>query len=137
MQVFEGINLQDLISFQLHTGARATIPTNFANVKVVAVLDADTAKTLIDPITLHRNIYPALPQGTCPDDPFAYNYLKVQLENGQYTAVGLPYIDQTTLSKHESTTAQLTVHGVTTADLPRLRDHLAAGGFYLVESKMV
>lgn len=137
MQVFPGINLQDVISFQLHSGAKATIPTSFDNVKLVAVLDADTAKSLIDPITLHRNVYPALPVGTCPDDAFAYNYIKVQLADGNYTAVGLPFVDQTTLVKHESTTAELRVHNVQTTDLQRLKDHLAAGGFYLVEARMV
>lgn len=137
MEVLPGVLLGDVISFSVHDNVQAVIPTKFENVKVVATLDADSAKQLIEPYTLHRNIYPMLPQGTAPDDASAYYYLKVKLENGQHTAVGIPWINLTTVEKRDSSTAQVVIENISSSDLTRLRDHIAAGGWTLVTAKMV
>lgn len=137
MEIYPGIKFGDVISFSVYDNVKAVIPTKFENVQVVCTLDADSAKALIDPYTLHRNIYPILPTGTCPDDPYQYYYIKVKLSNGRYTAVGMPWINETTIEKRDSTTAQLLVDEVAASDLPRLKEVLAAAGFYLVEAKMV
>lgn len=137
MEVYPGIKFGDVISFDVFDNVKAVIPTKFDNVQVVCTLDADSAKALIDPFTLHRNIFPLLTGGTCPDDPYKYYYIKVKLPNGRYTAVGMPWIDETTIEKRDSSTAQLLVNEVSASDLPRLKDTLAAAGFYLVEAKMV
>jgi len=137
MEIFTGIKLGDVISFSVFENVKAVIPTKFENAQAVAMVDADTAKSLIDPHSLHRNIFPLLSPGTCPDDPFAYFYLKVKLPNGRYTAVGVPWINLTTLEKRNSSTAQVMIGNISSTELVRLKDHLAAGGWSLLEAKMV
>ena len=100
-------------------------------------LDADSAKALIDPYTLHRNIYPMLAQGTAPDDPTQYYYIKVKLPNGQFTAVGIPWINPTTIEQRDSSTAVVRIQNISSTDLTRLRNHIAAAGWTLVDAKMV
>lgn len=137
MEIFPNVTLGDVISFSVFDNVKAVIPTKFENVQVVANLDADSARTLMDPYTLHRNIFPLLADGTCPDDPYQYQYLKVKLPNGRYAAVGMPWIDQTTIEKRDSSTAQVVISEISSSDLSRLKDHLAAGGWRLVSAKMI
>ena len=137
MEVMDGVNIGDTISFSVLSNVSAVITTKFDSVKVVALLDADSAKALIEPFTLHRNIFPLLEDGTCVDDPYAYYYLKVKLTNGKYAAVAIPWIDLTTIENSASTTATLTVSNISVSDLTRLKDHIAAGGWYLVDATMV
>ena len=118
MEVIPGIKLGDVVSFSVFENVKAVLPTKFDNVKVVGSLDADSAKALIDPYTLHRNIYPMLAQGTAPDDPTQYYYIKVKLPNGQFTAVGIPWINPTTIEQRDSSTA--VVHAILpTRDISR------------------
>ena len=107
MEVFSGVKLGDVISFSVFENVKSVLPTKFENVQVVASLDADSAKSLIEPYTLHRNIYPLLASGTCPDDPYQYYYIKVKLPNGRYAAVGIPWINLTTVEKRDSSTRKL------------------------------
>jgi len=137
MEIFPGIILGDVVSFSVHDKVQAVIPTKFENVQLVAVLDADTAKSLIDPYTLHRNIFPLLEGGTSPDDPNGYTYVKVKLSNGQFTAVGYPWINQATIEKRDSSTAQVTIGNISSTELQRFKDHVAAGGWSVLEAKMV
>ncbi len=78
-----------------------------------------------------------LEPGTAPDNPSGYFYLKVKLSNGRFTAVGIPWINQTTIEKRDSSTAQATIGNISSTELARLKDHLAAGGWELLEVKMV
>jgi hypothetical protein len=137
MEIFPNVLLGDVISFSVFENVKAVIPTKFENVKTVAMIDADSAKALMDPYTLHRNVYPLLASGTCPDDPYQYYYLKVQLPNKRYVAVGVPWINLTTLEKRDSSTAEVRIDNISSSDLTRLKDHLAAGGWTLTTAKMV
>lgn len=136
-EVLPGVAMFDRVTFRLHDGLQATIPTKFENVTVVALLDADTARTLIDPYSLHANVYSNLADKGCPDDPERYNYLKVKLSNGSYTAVGVPWINDTTIEKLDSQTAQLKIQGVNGNDLDRLVQQISALGYITVEAKMI
>tara|TARA_B100000767_G_C19667409_1_gene493741 strand:+ start:560 stop:973 length:414 start_codon:yes stop_codon:yes gene_type:complete len=137
MEIFPGIVLGDVVSFSVFDNVKAVIPTKFENVQIVAVLDADTAKSLIDPYSLHRNIFPLLEDGTVTDDPYGYTYIKVKLPNGKYTAVGYPWINQTTIEKRDASTAQVLISGISSTELQRFKDHVAAGGWTVLEAKMV
>ena len=137
MEIFPGIILGDVVSFNVFDNVKAVIPTKFENAQLVAVLDADTAKSLIDPYTLHRNIFPLLEAGTSPDNPESYTYIKVKLANGKFTAVGMPWINQTTIEKRDSSTAQITVGNISSTELQRFKDHVTAGGWSVLEAKMV
>lgn len=136
-EVLPGVEMFDRVNFRLHDGLQATIPTNFDNVTVVALLDADTARTLIDPYSLHANVYPNLKDKGCPDDPERYNYIKVKLSNGSFTAVGVPWINDTTIEKLASETAQIKVQGINGNDLDRIVQQISAFGYTVIESKMI
>ena len=136
MEMLPGVNVQEFATFRLHSGVNAVIPTKFENVKLVALLDADSAKAHLDPVTLHATVYPILPDAICPDDPFAYSYLKVQLQNGSYTAVGLPWIDKNSVEKRVSGSAVIEIENVSPNDLQRLVEHISGGGWSAVSAAM-
>lgn len=128
MEVLPGVKVGDTVSFELFNGAKAIVPTKFENVIIRTPLDLESVSQVIDPISLHRNIYPTLPEGTVEDNP-DYMYLKVRLPNGQDTAVGIPWIDQTTIEVRNSTDLQIIVPNASTLDAQRIRQLLSAGGY--------
>jgi len=106
----------------------AIIGTQFSNVKVKAILDAESTFQWIDPISRHANVYPTLPPGV-PNDWRGYNYAKVELPDGQVTCVGLPWIDEGSIQIHVNTTIQVTLTNVEPTDLNRIRDLLVLNGY--------
>lgn len=89
----------------------STYPSNiigaqYTEVKVLGLLDKQTANLWIDADTLHPNVYPTLPPGT-PDDPDAYQYVKLIHTNGSISVIGLPWIIADTIEV--STKGHLTI----------------------------
>lgn len=110
------------VSFDVYP--EALLGTKFNHVKVLGILDADTARGLIDPDAMHANVYPTLPDGV-PDDPTGYYYIKVALPGGQQTAVGLPWIKGDTITVHDSVVHQVTIEG---SNEQSIRSALSANG---------
>lgn len=105
------------------------IPTVFSRVKVLAVLDPDTAIVFIeDPAAVHANVFASLPVGT-PNSFRGYNYVKLQLANGEVTCLGLPWIDFSTLVVHENATMTITVNNISNSDVEPIRQLLVRNGY--------
>ena len=119
MQIFPAldIGLRDVVSFSLFENT--TIGTTFTRVRLIGVVDYSTASQKIDPVALHEDIITNLPEGSV-DDPTIYSYLKIELENGEQTFVGLPWIDTTTLEKVGSNKLTLTIDNVNVDDVPNI-----------------
>lgn len=105
--------------------------------KVLAWMDADTAKFFgIDPIALHANVYPLLPPST-PNRYDGYPYVKLKLENGDVTAVGVPWIRDDTLVILTQTRARFTLENVTPDQITTALQALSANGLTAVNVEML
>lgn len=104
------------------------IPGDYTNVTVLAILDADSARSIVDIDALHAAVYPYLPVGTL-DDANAYYYVKVQLSNGVKTALGITWINQSTITPRVSTKIHVLIDNAATTDVERVRQCLMMNGF--------
>lgn len=117
-----------VISFT--TRAPSLLGTNFNRVKVLAILDRDTALNYRDVTSTHLNIYPTIHaiDPTFPPESNDYHYIKIQYEDGRVDTLGWLWLD--TNSVVEVTTATCTVHvdNITLGDIPRIRNALLSIG---------
>lgn len=138
MDVNEYFAIDDVISFNVYPSA--ILGSSFTRVKVLALLDAETAKLFgIDPVALHAAIYPTLP---APDKVTYkkytdYKYIKVKLPNGTITALGLPWINMASVVVVTSATARFTVGLDTPVEADEIVALLAANGWHNVLVEMI
>ncbi len=128
------VSIRDVVSFSLYDNT--TIGTVFSRVRIIGVVDYDTASNAIDPVALHEDIITNLPEGSI-DDPTAYSYLKVQMENGNKTFIGMPWINMSTLERVGSSKLQLTIDEVNSDDVPRILAALTSNGFTVSDTKIL
>ncbi len=87
-----GINFTDslgqTIAFEVFPSS--VIGTRFNNAIVRGVVD-HSGVTEFNPAVMHANVFATLPSGSV-DDFRKYNYLRLELENGNITFVGIPWI---------------------------------------------
>ena len=134
MQVNEYFSIDDVISFNVYPSA--ILGNSFTRVKVLAVLDADSAKLFgIDPIALHAAIYPTLP--TESKNTYKkysdYKYIKIQMANGTITALGLPWMNMESVVVINSTTARFTVGLDTPTQIDEILAILNANGYHNIQ----
>lgn len=110
--------------YSFSTYAPEVLGNNFQNVKVMAILDYDTARsTGIDLLSRHRQVYPRLPQGSS-NRPEDYDYAKIALSDGTYTVLGLPWIVPNSIVEIGAQTIVVKIYDRTSADLDRVRNAL-------------
>lgn len=114
--------------FNFDTYAAAILGTNFRNVTVLAIMDANTANRELDIQAMHLQVFPTLPTGT-PNDPFGYDYVKVKTPSGQTTILGMAWINAATVVQVQSNTITAVISGVSASDASRVRDALVQNGF--------
>jgi hypothetical protein len=105
---------------------------NYSNVTVMGVMDAATASAtgLIDIYAAHANMYPYLPANTVPDDPTAYNYLKLKLSDATTPQViGIPFIIDSSVQVVNAQSITAVIANVTSADLTNISNLLSAAGY--------
>ena len=118
--------LKGVYSFTLYPAT--VIRGDFTDVTIMATMDYETALTIADIPAVHANVYPYLPSGT-PNDPSQYDYVKVKLSSGAITVLGMPWINQSTITLVQSLTATVIIEGVSNNDGPRIRDALVQNGY--------
>lgn len=101
---------------------------DFKNVRVLAILDRDSANQLISTQSMHVNVYPYLPAGT-PNNPGQYNYIKIQTASGAVTCLGLPWIKESSIRVVEYKKMLITLDGITMEDVVRAQNALIKNGF--------
>ena len=106
----------------------AALGNNFKNVTVMAVMDAETAAQSIDIQAQHVAYFPFLPAGT-PNDPRAYDYVKIKTLAGNTAILGLAWINEATIVQVESVTIVATVYGAASSDVTKIRNALIQNGF--------
>ena len=126
MSVYDHLNFGNVISFDVYPGA--IIGSTFSNVKVLAILDRETANIWIDTAAMHVNVYPTLPNGV-PNDPNQYQYVKLQLPNGNISVIGIPWIKEDTIQLVDVGTLTITVANASPEDRERVIASLNANGY--------
>lgn len=124
------LQLFSTVSFDLHPAS--VLGNGFKNAKLMAIIDADTARLFIDPAAMHANVYPFLPPGT-PNNYKDYPYLKFKLASGGDLVLGLPWIKDETWQVTTTRSMRLTIENVSPADQNRVIEALSANGFTAVD----
>lgn len=118
--------IKGVYSFTLYPAT--VIRGDFTDVTIMAIMDYDSALQLGDIPSIHTNVFPYLPAGT-PNDPSQYDYVKIKLSSGVITVLGMPWINQTTITLVQSLTATVIIEGVSNNDGPRILNALVQNGF--------
>jgi hypothetical protein len=131
MLALSQIPFNGTVSFDLYPSA--LLGTGYKNAKVLAIVDAESCKYFgVDPQAAHVAVYPTLPAGT-PNSPRQYPWLKLQLQSGNITAVGLPWIVDSSFEVVASTSMRFTVPNVAPGHQQRILDALSAIGYTAVD----
>lgn len=119
-----------VVSFEVYPVS--ILGDNFKTVKILSIVDYDTARLLFDPSTTAISVYPSLPTGT-PKDYKKYKYLKLQHPNGAIECVALEWINLDTVIYHTDVmvTVKLKLDNIETID--KLRRLLLANNLIPLE----
>jgi len=108
--------------------AANVLGTDFQNVTVEAILNADIAQRLgLDIQALQALIYPYVP--SMPTDPTQFNYIQVLTAAGNLTILGMPWIDETTITVVSGQTITAVIPNVTAADMSIVQAALSMQGY--------
>lgn len=119
------------VSFEVYPSL--ILGNNFNNVKVMAIIDSDTARMLgLDVPVMHANVYPTLPEGSV-DRYDEYLYVRVKHSNGQQSILGLPWIRTASVMVLDYTSVTVKVGNVNPGDSEKVVQALAANGFHDIE----
>ena len=124
--IYDYLTFGNTITFDVYPAA--IIGARFSDVKVMALLDKDTAKQWIDPEAMHINVYPTLTDGV-PDDPDQYQYVKLKHLNGKISVIGIPWIREDTLQTSQKGTLTISVKDVGPIDMDRIVKAISANGY--------
>ncbi len=110
--------------------------SSFQNVKLLAILDSQTAMLFADVASMHANVFPLIPKVNQPLNDFtSYSYLKIQFTNGQIGIIGIPWIVgwntaiDCGLTQVINSTITATINNVSAADLPIIQQLLVMNGY--------
>lgn len=118
----------NVVSFDVYP--TAVLGNNFRNVRIDAILDAETTRYVngYDAPAIHAMVYPTLPAGV-PDNYTRYSYLKITHPNGQVAVIGIPYINESTITSKTVNTISLTIKDVGPSDVAIVTQALAGAGY--------
>lgn len=135
MSNFDLLKPKAVVNFDVYPAA--ILGSNFNNVRVEAILDAETARMIgYDPWSMHVNVYPTLPEGT-PNDPNDYLFVRLKLESGESTIVGLPWIREESIEQVSYTTISLKIPNVGPGDVEKVVKALSANGYKTSDIKLI
>lgn len=117
--------------------APGILGTAFKRIEILGYFAYETAILLNGEIApMHASVFATgnIPAGT-PNDPRQYNYYRIKKPDGSVTMLGEVWIDQSSIREIVVSSAIITVPGVSTTDVIRLRDMLKQAGFVDAEIK--
>ena len=126
MLSYSSIVIGSVVNFSMY--AESILGSGYKGATVLAILDAGSASDYINPATIHASIYPILPKGT-PNNYKDYLYLKIRTNSGQVTAVGLPWIDDSTYAVQQAAKMTIVLDSVDPSDQANVAAALSALGF--------
>lgn len=119
--------LNKIVNFNLHP--IGILGNNRVNVRLLAILDADSAMAIADVKQMHINVYPTIPLIDRPADDFrSYQYLKIKQPNGSIEVIGIPWIEGQ-ITTVVNNVIRVTINNVGGADVEKIRKALIANGY--------
>lgn len=103
--------------------ANSILGASFKNVRLVSILDYQTALRFSNVPLQHRQIYPYLPVGT-PSDATKYIYYLFRTSNGAELVIADVWIEDTTIEQTLGTDQTLILRNVTPGTVAIVRDQL-------------
>jgi hypothetical protein len=103
--------------------ANSTLGTSYKNVRLVSILDYQTALRFSNVPLQHRHIFPYLPQGT-PSDATKYTYYLFRTATGQEVVLADVWIMDQTIVQTTGVNQTLVLRNITTGQLAIVRDQL-------------
>lgn len=100
----------------------------YKTVKILSIVDYDTAKLFTDVNNLAVSVYPSLPKAT-PKDHKRYKYVKVQHLDNSVTCVALEWINNDTIQFHSDVIVSISVKLKNIGTVETIRKLLIANNF--------
>ncbi len=125
MTAFTNDLIGKTVSFQVYPSAILT--DDFRDVKIVGVVNYEAANSYISTARMHTNVFPTLPTGT-PDDYRLYEYALIRKQDGKLTAIGVPWIRETSIEVTGTIEIIITIRDKGIDDIPRIRQILTQNG---------
>lgn len=119
-----------VVSFE--TYASSILGDTFKSVKLLSIIDYDTARIYRDITNLAISVYPSLPVST-PKDYKKYNYAKVEHSNGDISCVALPWINSQTITYHTAVVATVKIKINDLGTVDTVRRLMASNNITLLE----
>ena len=120
--------LDSTITFQVYPSAlygdvfKNAVPTDLISA-------AQAVKNGVDPGAEHAKVYPTLPSGSVADNARSYKWLILKLEDGTERIIGLPWIKVDTITVVETVNGTVTIPGIGSGDVEKIRLALSGAGF--------
>lgn len=128
MTTMQEVQLGQRFSFEVYP--LAVLGNSFKNVRLEGILNARlAANSGYDIVSLHAQVYPTLPEGTTPNDPYQYNYAHIRHESGEYAIIGIPWIRQDTIEITTGGRVTLVFEDKTPEDVNRMLLALSSNGY--------
>ncbi len=121
------IQIGQRVSFEVYP--TAILGNAFKDVVLEAICGSRQALQLgEDIVSMHRNVYPSLPEGLVPNDPFQYSYVRVQMPSGEFQTLGIPWIRPDSIVASSSAKLTLSFLDTNPTDRDRIMQALSAIG---------
>lgn len=105
---------------------------SYRTVKVLSVIDYDTARMYTDVNNLAISVYPSLPSAT-PKDFTKYKYVKLELLDGSISCVAIDWINLDTVVFHTDVMVNVKIKLKTIGTVETLRKLLIANNLEPIE----
>lgn len=102
----------------------------FTSCKITSVLDEDDANRLgLDVKAMHQNLYPLVKANGIPDDPSAYDFVKVTKVGGSTAILWVPWIIESTIAPVSRNKIQVIIEDVGANDVATVKAALESNGY--------
>lgn len=113
-------------TYDIDTYAPSELGGDFKKVKVLAVLNGDTAAAFDNIVNKHSRVYGHLPEGSLKD-AYQLTYIYVESNSGNKTVLATSWIKSS--SPIDAIKATFVVNGLGTTDVSRISELLIENGY--------
>jgi len=127
MPTIRDVDINQRFSFEVYP--TSVIGHNFRDVRLEGRISAQMALNFgLDIEAMHQAVYPSLPAGT-PNDPFTFDYIRIQHPNGAYDILAVQWIRQETIQISQGGQVTMVFENRTQLEVDRMLNALSANGF--------
>lgn len=119
-----------IVSFEIYPVG--ILGDNYRTVKIMSVIDYDTARLFSDISNTAVSVYPLLPAAT-PKDYKKYKYLKLEHTDGSTSCIAIDWINLDTVEYHSDVVVNIRLKLTNVGTVEHLRKLLLANNFTPLE----